>query len=142
MGEAQGAARPIRRHGPLGHTVRGDEQGWDAHPYFLIARKDLPLNGDNPTLLYGYGGFEVALRPAYAPLVGKGWLEKGGVYAVANIRGGGEFGPAWHRAALKENRQRAYDDFIAVAEDLIARKITSPKRLGIRGDPMAGFSPA
>jgi prolyl oligopeptidase len=108
-------------------------------PYFLIARKDLPLDGENPTLLYGYGGFEVPLRPAYAPLVGKGWLEAGGVYAVANIRGGGEFAPAWHRAALRENRQRAYDDFIAVAEDLIARKITSAKRLGIRGGSNGGL---
>lgn len=108
-------------------------------PYFIVHRKDFIPNGENSTLLYGYGGFQFSLTPTYSGGVGKAWLEKGGVYVVANIRGGGEFGPAWHNAALKENRQRAYDDFIAVAEDLIARKITSPRRLAIRGGSNGGL---
>ena len=108
-------------------------------PYFVVHRKGMKLDGENPTMLYGYGGFEIALLPGYSPLVGVNWLERGGVYVVANIRGGGEFGPRWHLAALKENRQRAYDDFHAVAEDLIARKITSPHRLGIRGGSNGGL---
>jgi prolyl oligopeptidase len=97
------------------------------------------MNGQNPTLLYGYGGFEISSTSGYNAAVGKAWLERGGVYAVANIRGGGEFGPSWHRAALKENRQRAYDDFLAVAEDLIARRVTSPGRLGIQGGSNGGL---
>jgi prolyl oligopeptidase len=96
-------------------------------------------NGSAPTLLYGYGGFQVSMTPAYAGALGKLWLEKGGVYVVANIRGGGEFGPEWHKAALKRDRQRAYDDFIAVAEDLVRRGITSPRRLGIMGGSNGGL---
>ena len=94
-------------------------------PYFVVHRTGMPLNGENPTLLYAYGGFEISMTPGYSGTVGKAWLERGGVYVVANIRGGGEFGPKWHDAGLKENRQRVYDDFLAVAEDLIARKISS-----------------
>jgi prolyl oligopeptidase len=108
-------------------------------PYFQVSRKSLFLDGKNPTLLYGYGGFGVSLLPHYSPSVGAAWLERGGVYVVANIRGGHEFGPIWHYAARKENRQRAYDDFIAVAEDLIARKVTSPKHLGIQGGSNGGL---
>ena len=108
-------------------------------PYFLVRREDVPLDGANPALLYGYGGFLIPLTASYDPLVGKAWLERGGVYAVANIRGGSEFGPSWWKAALKENRQRAYDDFIAVAEDLIARGVTSPDHLGIRGGSNGGL---
>ena len=108
-------------------------------PYFIIFAKDMKLDGKNPTLLYGYGGFEVSMRPRYSATIGNCWLEMGGVYVVANIRGGGEFGPQWHQAALKENRQRAYDDFYAVAEDLINRKITSPKHLGIEGGSNGGL---
>ncbi|HEY9102495.1 prolyl oligopeptidase family serine peptidase [Chitinimonas sp.] len=108
-------------------------------PYFIIKPKGLKLDGKNPTLLYGYGGFQVSMTPRYSPGVGKAWLEKGGVYVIANIRGGGEFGPRWHQAALKENRQRAYDDFIAVAEDLIKRKVTQPKQLGIMGGSNGGL---
>jgi len=100
-------------------------------PYFLVRPKAIEYDGSNPTLLYGYGGFEVPMAPNYSGTVGKGWLETGGVYAVANIRGGGEYGPRWHQAALKANRGRAYEDFAAVAQDLTARKITSPKHLGI-----------
>ncbi|MBN1893548.1 S9 family peptidase [bacterium] len=108
-------------------------------PYFLVAPKNLPLDGSHPTLLYGYGGFEISETPYYSGILGSAWLEKGGVYALANIRGGGEFGPKWHQAALKENRQRAFDDFIAVSEDLIRRKITSPSCLGIMGGSNGGL---
>ncbi|MBI1406712.1 MAG: prolyl oligopeptidase family serine peptidase [Caulobacter sp.] len=108
-------------------------------PYFVVRPKDLKYDGQAPTLLYGYGGFEVSMTPGYSGTVGKLWLERGGVYVVANIRGGGEFGPGWHEQGLKENRQRVYDDFFAVSEDLIARKITSPKRLGIMGGSNGGL---
>ncbi len=108
-------------------------------PYFLVSKTGLEKNGKNPTLLYGYGGFEVSLTPSYSAGVGRGWLTQGGTYSVANIRGGGEYGPRWHQAALKENRLRAYEDFAAVAEDLIARKITSPKHLGIQGGSNGGL---
>jgi prolyl oligopeptidase len=108
-------------------------------PYFQIAREGLPLDGTNPTLLYGYGGFEVSLLPSYSALNGIGWFEKGGVYALANIRGGGEFGPRWHQAALKENRHRAYEDFAAVGRDLIDRGVTAPAHLGIRGGSNGGL---
>lgn len=108
-------------------------------PYFQVARGDLALDGDNPTLLYGYGGFEISLTPTYNASVGRGWLSQGGVYVVANIRGGGEYGPRWHQAALKANRNKAYEDFAAVAQDLIARKITRPARLGIQGGSNGGL---
>jgi prolyl oligopeptidase len=108
-------------------------------PYFVVARDGLAHDGSHPTLLYGYGGFEVSELPAYSGGLGAVWLAHGGVYVVANIRGGGEFGPAWHQAALKQHRYRAYEDFIAVAEDLIARKITSAKHLGIRGGSNGGL---
>ncbi len=108
-------------------------------PYFVVHSKSLKLDGSAPTLLYGYGGFLVSLTPAYSATVGKIWLDQGGVYVLANIRGGGEFGPAWHDAGLKTHRQVVYDDFIAVAEDLMARKITSARRLGIQGGSNGGL---
>ena len=108
-------------------------------PYFQVAKKDLPLDGSHPVLLTGYGGFEMPLLPRYDPSVGSAWLEAGGVYVVANIRGGGEYGPAWHQAGVKLNRQRVYDDFIAVAEDLIERKVTQPSKLGIEGGSNGGL---
>ncbi len=108
-------------------------------PYFQVARKGLALDGTAPTLLYGYGGFEISMTPSYSAGMGSAWLERGGVYVLANIRGGGEFGPAWHQAALKPNRQRAYDDFIAIAEDLIKRKVTSTPHLGIMGGSNGGL---
>ena len=111
----------------------------EAVPYFVIHRRGLKLDGSTPTILYGYGGFEISLKPSYSATIGKLWLERGGAYAVANIRGGGEFGPRWHEAALKTNPQRAYDDFIAVAEDLAKRGITSPRRLGISGGSNGGL---
>ena len=108
-------------------------------PYFQIGPRDLPLDGSTPTLLNGYGGFEIARTPAYSGSVGRSWLERGGVYVVANIRGGGEYGPAWHHAALKANRHRAYEDFAAVAQDLIDRGVTSPAHLGCEGGSNGGL---
>jgi prolyl oligopeptidase len=108
-------------------------------PYFLVRPKDLALDGTAPTLLYGYGGFEVSMTPTYSGGIGKSWLEKGGVYVLANIRGGGEYGPRWHQAALKQNRYKAFEDFAAVADDLVARKITSPAYLGTMGGSNGGL---
>lgn len=108
-------------------------------PYFVVMPNDTPLDGSNPTVLYGYGGFEISLKPSYSAVTGAAWLQHGGVHVVANIRGGGEFGPRWHQAALREHRQRAFDDFIAVAEDLIARKLSSPRHLGIMGGSNGGL---
>ena len=108
-------------------------------PYFVVRPKGLKYDGQAPTLLYAYGGFQVPLTPGYSGVMGKLWLERGGTYVVANIRGGGEFGPAWHEAGLKANRQKVYDDFFAVSQDLITRKITSPRRLGIMGGSNGGL---
>lgn len=108
-------------------------------PYFQVSSKDLKYDGKNKTLLTGYGGFEVSLTPYYSGIVGRGWLSRGGVYVVANIRGGGEYGPKWHQSAIKSNRNRCYEDFAAVAKDLIARKVTSPKYLGIEGGSNGGL---
>jgi len=108
-------------------------------PYFVVRGKDCKLDGNNPTLLYGYGGFEISLTPGYDATRGKLWLEQGGVYVLANIRGGGEFGPKWHQAGLKTNRQLVFDDFIAVAESVIDKKITSPEHLGIQGGSNGGL---
>jgi prolyl oligopeptidase len=108
-------------------------------PYFVVQRRDAPRDGRNPTLLYGYGGFEVSLKPYYSGITGAAWLEQGGVHVLANIRGGGEFGPGWHQAALLDKRQRAFDDFIAVAEDLVERGITTPRHLGIMGGSNGGL---
>lgn len=108
-------------------------------PYFLVSKKNLKKDGKNPTLLYGYGGFEHSMQPSYNGTLGKVWLEKGGVYVLSNLRGGGEFGPQWHRSVLKENRYKVYEDFIAIAEDLIKKEITSPQHLGIRGGSNGGL---
>ncbi|MEE3623201.1 prolyl oligopeptidase family serine peptidase [Nitrospirillum sp. BR 11752] len=110
-----------------------------AIPYFIVHRKDMALNSDNPTLLTAYGGFNLSRLPAYSATIGKLWLDRGGVYVVANIRGGGEFGPAWHEAALKTHRQKSFDDFTAVARDLISRQVTQPARLGISGGSNGGL---
>ncbi len=106
-------------------------------PYFVTRPKT--LSGPAPTILYGYGGFEVSLTPSYSANFGRLWLSHGGIYVVANIRGGGEFGPAWHDAALKTKRQHAYDDFEAVAADLVKRGLTTPKQLGIMGGSNGGL---
>jgi prolyl oligopeptidase len=108
-------------------------------PYFLVHRRDIKLDGSNPTLLYAYGGFEASQTPTYSPATGKLWLEHGGVYALANIRGGGEFGPAWHEAGLGTKRQIIYDDFASVARDLVSSGVTSSRRLGIRGGSNGGL---
>jgi len=108
-------------------------------PYFVVRPENAPMDGSNPTVLYAYGGFQISLTPSYLGPIGKNWVEKGGVYVLANIRGGGEFGPDWWKAALKEHRQRAYDDFAAVAQDLIARRITSRDHLGIMGGSNGGL---
>lgn len=108
-------------------------------PYFVVRRENAPMDGSNPTLLYGYGGFQSSLLPGYSGTTGKLWLERGGVYVIANTRGGGEFGPRWHQAALQQNRQRAHEDFQAVAEDLIRRGITSQPHLGIMGGSQGGL---
>lgn len=108
-------------------------------PYFQISAKDLKLDGRNPTQMYGYGGFEYPLLPHYSASLADTWLERGGVYVQANIRGGGEYGPAWHQAALKQNRHRAYEDFAAVAEDLIARQVTASPHLGAIGGSNGGL---
>ena len=108
-------------------------------PYFLIAKRDLARDGRNPTILNAYGGFEVSLTPAYNAVVGSLWLQRGGAFVVANIRGGGEFGPAWHDAGLKTQRQTVFDDFYAVAQDLIDRGVTSARHLGIQGGSNGGL---
>lgn len=108
-------------------------------PYFLVWPKGAQPDGRNPTLLYGYGGFEVSTQPWYSGAFGTAWYARGGVLAVANIRGGGEYGPAWHQAATQANKQKSYDDFIAVAKDLVARRVTSPRHLGIQGGSNGGL---
>lgn len=102
-------------------------------PYFIVHEKEIKFDGKNPVLMYAYGGFDSSVQPSYSITRGIGWMEKGGVYVLANIRGGGEYGPAWHKAAIKEKRQTAYNDFYAVTEDLIERKISSPEHIGAFG---------
>jgi prolyl oligopeptidase len=108
-------------------------------PYFIVMREKLKLDGRNPTILFGYGGFEVSQVPGYDASRGAAWLERGGVWVLANLRGGGEFGPAWRQVAQREGRQKAHDDLIAVAEDLVKRRITSPAHLGISGGSQGGL---
>ena len=108
-------------------------------PYFVFMPKDFEADGANPTVIYAYGGFEVSRLPRYSAADGTGWVSRGGVYVLANIRGGGEFGPKWHQAAMQEKHQNNFDDLIAVAEDLIERKITSPEHLGIMGGSQGGL---
>ncbi|WP_243658846.1 prolyl oligopeptidase family serine peptidase [Tamaricihabitans halophyticus] len=104
-------------------------------PYFVVGKE----HGAGPTLLTGYGGFEIALTPSYSGVIGSGWLANGGTYVIANIRGGGEYGPQWHTSALRENRPRAYADFAAVADDLVRRGISTPEQLGIQGGSNGGL---
>ncbi|WP_374027626.1 prolyl oligopeptidase family protein [Bdellovibrio bacteriovorus] len=108
-------------------------------PYFVTSKADIKMDGKNPTLLYGYGGFQSPMQPSYLGTVGKVWLEQGGVYVISNLRGGGEFGPAWHQSVLKENRYKVYEDNIAISEDLIKRGFTSPQHLGISGRSNGGL---
>ena len=108
-------------------------------PYFIVHRKTTIPDGNTPTLMTAYGGFDISETPTYLGAVGKLWLEKGGAFVLANIRGGGEFGPAWHEAGLKTHRQVVFDDFASVAEDLFHRGVTSPRHLGIRGRSNGGL---
>ena len=108
-------------------------------PYFVVYPQGAKTDGTNPTVLYGYGGFQISMTPFYSGGWGTTWLQRGGVFVVANIRGGGEFGPAWHQSAMKQNKQKSYDDFAAVAEDLIKAGITKPKHLGIMGGSNGGL---
>ena len=143
---ATGAAEQIKSLPPMFDAAGLKVEQFEARstdgtmiPYFVVHRDGMALDGSNPTLLGGYGGFQVSQLPGYSGTIGKLWLENGGVYARANIRGGGEFGPRWHEAALQQNRQRAHEDFQAVAADLIARNITSPRRLGVIGGSQGGL---
>jgi prolyl oligopeptidase len=108
-------------------------------PYFIVRSATTPMDGSTPTELTAYGGFEVSRTPTYMPALDQVWLTRGGAFVLANIRGGGEYGPEWHQSALLENRQRVFDDFIAVAEDLIASGLTSSEHLGIRGGSNGGL---
>ncbi|NNC54010.1 MAG: S9 family peptidase, partial [Erythrobacter sp.] len=108
-------------------------------PYFLVKPKGMEMDGTTPTLLYGYGGFQISQLPSYRSLTGKLWLEKGGAFILANLRGGGEFGPGWHQTAIRENKQRTWDDFIAVGQDVVERGITNPGQLGIQGGSQGGL---
>ena len=115
-------------------------------PYFAVMKKDMQLDGKNPTHIFSYGGFRLSLKPSYSGsyedlngAYGKLWLERGGVFVLANIRGGGEYGPAWHSSVLLENRHKAYEDFEAVARDLVSKKITSAEHLGIEGRSNGGL---
>ena len=108
-------------------------------PYFVVRQADVELDGTTPTLLYGYGGFQVSLNPSYSGNIGRNWLARGGAFVLANIRGGGEFGPAWHQAGLKTDRQRVFDDFIAVGEAVVTSGLTTPAHLGIMGGSNGGL---
>ncbi|MBH1943325.1 S9 family peptidase [Erythrobacter sp. YJ-T3-07] len=108
-------------------------------PYFLVKPKGMAMDGSTPVLMGGYGGFQVPRLPSYLGSTGKMWLERGNAYVLANIRGGGEFGPNWHQSAIRENKQRTWDDFIAVGRDLVARGITSPEHLGVEGGSQGGL---
>ncbi len=107
-------------------------------PMFIIRRKDTPRDGNQPVMLYGYGGFDVTLSPAYSPSI-QSWLEMGGTWVVANLRGGGEYGEEWHLSGTKLKKQNVFDDFIAAAEYLIREKYTNPKRLAIYGRSNGGL---
>jgi prolyl oligopeptidase len=138
-GEAETLKQEPQFFDPAGMSVRqffATSADGTRVPYFVVAPPDAAAG---PTLLTAYGGFEVSLTPSYDGVIGRGWLAKGGTYVVANIRGGGEYGPGWHRSATRENRPRAYEDLAAVATDLVARGITSPSQLGVRGGSNGGL---
>lgn len=146
LGEANGSVREVRRMpamfdatGLAVQQLEATSKDGTRIPFFVVHRDSMKRDGNNPTLLHAYGGFEVSSTPSYGSVAGAAWLERGGVWVLANIRGGGEFGPQWHRAGLKENRQRIYDDFAAVAEELVRQGITKPERLGIMGGSNGGL---
>jgi len=139
--------RELLRQGPAAFDASGFEvsqhfavsKDGTRVPYFEVAAKGLRADGSHPTLIWAYGGFELAVQPNYSPALGKAWLERGGVYVVANVRGGGEYGPLWHEAAMKANRPRSYEDVAAVARDLVARRLTTPAHLGVEGESNGGL---
>jgi len=147
LGDAgDGSLKPGKTQKPLFDASRDVVEQLEATskdgtkvPYFVVHRKDIPMDGSTPTLMTAYGGFQVSNTPYYSAVMGKLWLERGGTFVLASIRGGGEFGPAWHEAGLKTHRQRIYDDFYAVGQDLITRKFTSTKHLGIVGGSNGGL---
>lgn len=146
LAEGNGRVREVRRmpamfdaKGLAVQQLEATSKDGTKIPFFVVHRDTMKRDGANPTLLYAYGGFEASSTPSYSAVVGAAWLERGGVYVLANIRGGGEFGPQWHRAGLKENRQRIYDDFAAVAEELVRQRITKPEHLGIMGGSNGGL---
>ena len=146
LAEADGRVREVRRmpamfdaKGLAVQQLEATSKDGTRIPFFVVHRDSMKRDGGNPTLLNAYGGFESSSTPSYSAVVGAAWLERGGVYVLANIRGGGEFGPQWHRAGLKENRQRIYDDFAAVAEELVKQRITKPEHLGIMGGSNGGL---
>ncbi|MEP0391514.1 MAG: prolyl oligopeptidase family serine peptidase [Erythrobacter sp.] len=108
-------------------------------PYFIVKPKGMEMNGETAVLMTGYGGFQVPRLPGYLGSTGKMWLERGGAYVLGNMRGGGEFGPGWHQTAIRENKQRTWDDFIAIGDDLVAKGFTSPEHLGIQGGSQGGL---
>ncbi len=108
-------------------------------PYFIVKPAGMEMNGETAILMSGYGGFQIPRLPSYLGSTGKMWMERGGAYVVANLRGGGEFGPGWHQTAIRENKQRTWDDFIAVGQDLVDRGFTSPEHLGIQGGSQGGL---
>ena len=143
---ADGSLKPGKTQKPLFDASRDVVEQLEATskdgtkvPYFVVHRKDIPMDGGTPTLMTAYGGFQVSNTPYYSAVMGKLWLERGGTFVLASIRGGGEFGPAWHEAGLKTHRQRIYDDFYSVGQDLITRKFTSTKHLGIVGGSNGGL---
>jgi len=121
------------------HQYKSKSKDGTLVPYFVVGPKDMKLDGTHPTLVFAYGGYQVPMLPFYSGTFGTSWLENGGVFVLANIRGGGEYGPKWHQAGLKEKRQNVFDDFYSVAEDLIQRKITSPSHLGAMGGSNGGL---
>ena len=127
-----------RGRGEQGRKVAAAQDGTRI-PYFQVGRADLARDSNNPVLLTGYGGFQVSVLPDYSMTTGKLWLERGGTHVIANIRGGGEFGPGWHEAGRRAGKKRAHDDFAAVASDLIGRGVTRPQRLACRGGSNGGL---
>jgi prolyl oligopeptidase len=134
----EAAAPPVDTSGFETKAMFATSKDGTRVPFFVTAKKNLPLDASNPTMLYGYGGFSVTTLPSYRQDV-PAWLERGGVWVTANMRGGSEYGEAWHKAGMLEKKQNVFDDFIAVAEELIREKYTSPAKLGVMGGSNGGL---
>jgi prolyl oligopeptidase len=144
--DGSGAPQPIKTEpayfDPSGMTVEQHEAtsaDGTRIPYFIVKPEGMEMNGETAVLMTGYGGFQIPRLPGYLGSTGKLWMERGGAYVLANLRGGGEFGPGWHQTAIRENKQRTWDDFIAVGEDLVAKGFTSAEHLGIQGGSQGGL---